>query len=126
MWFALKNPRILPETVLWQSNGGRSYPPFSSRHRRVIGLEEVCSYFHLGHAASIGDNPLAAPRHPDRDHAGVVHQVAIPYVFGLAATPAGFGAVARVDEDDGGILLVDGNGREAFAAVDLSFVTDPD
>ena len=31
----------------------------------------------------------------------------------------------RVDEEDGGILLVDGDGREALAAVDVSFVTNP-
>jgi hypothetical protein len=126
VWFGLKNPRILPETVIWQSNGGRSYPPFSSRHRRVIGLEEVCSYFHLGHAASTRDNPLADRGIPTAITLAPSTTVAIPYVFGVAATPAGFGAVARVDEEDGGILLVDGNGREAFAAVDMSFVTNPD
>lgn len=123
VWFGLKNPRILPETVIWQSNGGRSLPPFSSRHRRVIGLEEVCSWFHLGHAASIADNPLATRGIPTAITLTPGGAVAIPYMFGLAAIPPGFGAVARIDEDDGGVLIADAEGREVFAACDVSFVT---
>jgi hypothetical protein len=59
VWFGLKDTRTLPETIVWESNGGRSYPPFSSRHRGVIGLEEVCSYFHLGLTASTAPNPVS-------------------------------------------------------------------
>ena len=58
-WFALKDPRTLPETLVWTSHGGRRYAPWNGRHTHCIGLEEVCSYFHLGHAASIADNPLS-------------------------------------------------------------------
>jgi hypothetical protein len=125
VWFGIKNPRILPGTVIWQSNGGRSYPPFSSRHRRVIGLEEVCSWFHLGHAASTGDNPLAARGVPTAISLRPDGTVVIPYLFGLAAVPADFGPVASITEDDGGVLIADESGREAFAACDVSFVTNP-
>ena len=52
VWFALKDPRILRETIFWLSNGGRHYPPWSGRHVNVMGLEEVTSYFHLGLAES--------------------------------------------------------------------------
>ncbi|MGE3874946.1 MAG: hypothetical protein AB7F74_18500, partial [Parvibaculaceae bacterium] len=41
LFFALKDAAILPHTVLWMSNGGRSYAPWSSRHRAVIGIEEA-------------------------------------------------------------------------------------
>lgn len=125
VWFGLKNPRILPETIVWQSNGGRAYPPFSSRHRRVIGLEEVCSYFHLGHAASIGDNPVAARGIPTAFTLAPGRTVTIPYMFGLVAVPAGFGAVATIVEEDGGILIIDEAGTEVFAPCDVSFVTNP-
>ena len=123
VWFALKDPRVLPETTLWLSNGGRSYPPFSGRHRRVIGLEEVCGYFHLGHAASIGDNPLAARGIPTALTLRPSGSVDIPYVFGLAAVEVDFGPVAAVREDDGGIVLGDAQGHEVFAPCDVSFVT---
>jgi len=36
VWFALKNPRVLRQTVFWISNGGRHYPPWSSRHVNVM------------------------------------------------------------------------------------------
>lgn len=121
VWFALKDPRVLPATVLWLSNGGRTYAPWNSRHRHVIGMEEVCSHFHLGHAASIADNPMAARGTPTAITLGGT--VAIRYAFGLAPAPAGFGAVAEIRPAEGGVVLADAGGREAFAAIDLSHVT---
>ena len=85
----------------------------------------ACSYFHLGHAASTDDNPLATRGIPTAITLAPEGEAAIPYVFGVAATPAGFDAVVRIEEEDGGILLLDRNGREAFAALDVSFVTNP-
>ena len=121
VWFALKNPRELPATTLWLSNGGRTYAPWSSRHRRVIGLEEICGYFHLGHAASIGDNPLAARGTPTAITLGA--PLSISYAFGLAPVPSGFGAVATIVPAEHSIRLIDGAGRQAVAACDLSFIT---
>ena len=43
VWFALKNPRVLRQTILWISNGGRHYSPWNGRHVGVLGLEEVTS-----------------------------------------------------------------------------------
>jgi hypothetical protein len=52
----LKNPAELPITMLWFSNGGRDYAPWSGRHRGVLGIEDGRAA--VGHAASIGDNWL--------------------------------------------------------------------
>lgn len=52
----LKNPDELPITMLWISNGGRDYAPWSGRHRGVLGIEDGRTA--IGHAASIGDNWL--------------------------------------------------------------------
>lgn len=52
----LKNPAELPITMLWVSNGGRDYAPWSGRHRGVIGIEDGRTA--IGHAASLGDNWL--------------------------------------------------------------------
>ncbi|TIL66190.1 hypothetical protein [Mesorhizobium sp.] len=52
----LKNPAELPVTMLWVSNGGRDYAPWSGRHRGVLGIEDGRTA--LGHAASLGDNWL--------------------------------------------------------------------
>lgn len=45
VWFSLKNPADFPATLFWLSNGGRSAPPWSSRHLGRLGIEEVCSHF---------------------------------------------------------------------------------
>ena len=52
----LKNPAELPVTMLWISNGGRDYAPWSGRHLGVLGIEDGRTA--IGHAASIGDNWL--------------------------------------------------------------------
>lgn len=51
----LKNPTELPVTMLWISNGGRYYAPWSGRSG-VLGIEDGRTA--LGHAASLGDNWL--------------------------------------------------------------------
>jgi hypothetical protein len=122
VWFSLKDPRVLPETLLWLSNGGRDYPPWNGRHRRVIGLEEICGYFHLGHAASTGDNPLAAKGIPTAADLTPERPLIVSYLFGLAAIPPGFGAVADIAEVTDGVNLIDAGGRKVFAACDVSFL----
>ena len=124
-WFGLKDPRTLPETLIWTSHGGRQYAPWNGRHTHCIGLEEICSYFHLGHAASIADNPLSLRGIPTSATLQPNGAVVIPYMFGLVATPPGFSAVARIDEEDGGVIIADADGHEVFAACDVSFVTNP-
>ncbi|MEI9403231.1 hypothetical protein [Mesorhizobium argentiipisi] len=52
----LKNPAELPVTMLWFSNGGRDYAPWSGRHLGVLGIEDGRTA--IGHAASLGDNWL--------------------------------------------------------------------
>jgi hypothetical protein len=122
VWFSLRDPRLLPETIVWMSNGGRSYAPWSDRHRRVIGLEDVCSYFHLGHAKSIADNPISRMGAPTAISLKPGVSFAIPYAFGLAPAPRDFGAVTDIRPAEGGVTIADGAGRETFAACDLDFV----
>lgn len=56
LFLVLKNPAELPVTMLWISNGGRDYAPWSGRHRGVLGIEDGRTA--IGHAASLGDNWL--------------------------------------------------------------------
>ena len=123
VWFALKDPRILPQTLLSHSNGGRDYPPWNGRHKRVIGLEEICGYFHFSHAEAISNNPVAASGSLTAVELRPGSDLNVSYAFGLAETPPGFGSVATIVEAPGGVKLVDVGDRETFAACDLSFVT---
>ncbi|MEM7694142.1 MAG: hypothetical protein AAF318_06810 [Pseudomonadota bacterium] len=40
LFLSLRNAAMLPMTMLWHSNGGRDYAPWSSRHYGCLGVEE--------------------------------------------------------------------------------------
>jgi hypothetical protein len=124
VWFALKDPRVLRETVFWLSNGGRHYPPWNSRHVNVMGLEEVTSYFHLGLAESARNNPISRKGFPTCLALDPRHPLVVAYIMGVARIPAGFDRVTsiRAAPGDRAILLESASGRQAEAAVDLAFL----
>jgi len=96
VWFALKDPRVLRETVFWLSNGGRHYPPWNSRHIDVMGLEEVTSYFHSGLAESARKNPISQKGIPTCLTLNPRKPLVVPYIMGVAAIPPGFDRVASI------------------------------
>ena len=123
-WFALKDPRILRETVFWISNGGRHYPPWNSRHVNVMGLEEVCSYFHLGLAESARPNHISAKGHPTCIMLNARKPLVVPYITGVAAIPRGFDRVVSIQgaEDNRAVTLRSASGKSAKAPVHLDFL----
>ncbi len=56
----IKDRRTLPQTMLWISNGGRDYAPWSGRHVGVLGIEDACAWSAYGHHASAQENALMA------------------------------------------------------------------
>jgi len=124
VWFALKDPRILRETLFWISNGGRHYPPWNSRHVNVMGLEEVTSYFAIGLAESARKNPFSLKGFPTCLKLNPRKPLVVPYIMGLAGIPAGFDRVASIREVPGksAILLTSANGRQVETAVDIDFL----
>jgi hypothetical protein len=97
LWFALRDPQLLASTVLWFSNGGRQFAPWNGRHLNVLGIEDVTAFFHLGLAASVSDNFLAARGirtclKPDEQG-----RMSIPYIQGVARIPADFDRVATIE-----------------------------
>ena len=124
VWFALKDPRVLRETVFWLSNGGRHYPPWSGRHVSVMGLEEVTSYFHLGVAESARENGLTRKGFQTCLTLDARKPLVVNYIMGVARIPAGFDRVASIRAVPGkrGIRLRSDSGRQIEAAVDLGFL----
>jgi hypothetical protein len=124
VWFALKDPRVLRETIFWLSNGGRHYPPWNSRHVNVMGLEEVTSYFHLGLAESARPNPISRKGFPTRLALNPRKPLVVPYIMGVAGIPAGFDQVASIRAVPGNqaVILESRSGRRAQAAVYLDFL----
>jgi galactose mutarotase-like enzyme len=68
------DPRVFPSVLLWVSNRGRKYPPWSGRHLG-LGVEPVCAPFDLGFAHAVNprsplrahDVPTATRFSPERD-----------------------------------------------------------
>ena len=57
LWYSLKNPEVLPSTVLWQENRGRHGAPWKGRNI-CLGIEEVLSHLASGLKVSAVDNVL--------------------------------------------------------------------
>jgi hypothetical protein len=124
VWFALKDPTVLRQTIFWMSNGGRHYPPWSGRHINVMGLEEVTSYFHPGLAESARQNPISAMGHPTCLRLDPRKPLRVPYIAGVARIPAGFDRVTSIERapGGGGIVLCSASGKQAKAPADLDFL----
>jgi len=122
VWFALKNPATLASTVLWHSNGGRHYPPWSGRHRGVLGVEDVTAYFHLGLAASLAANPWKNKGIPTAINLAQAKSVRIPYIMGVAPIPDAFDRVRAILRTSAGIRLIAENGMLVDHVVDTKFI----
>jgi hypothetical protein len=117
MALTLKDPRQLPATVLWFSNGGRSYAPWSGRHRHVLGVEDGCTYSIAGHQASVEPNPLSRKGVPTAIELDPNGAVAVRHVVGAIPIPDWFTGVADVSLGNGSITVTALSG----AAIDLPF-----
>lgn len=126
VWFALKDPCVLRETVFWISNGGRHYPPWNSRHTNVMGLEEVTSCFHLGLAPSARPNSISRRGFPTCHRLDPEHPLAVRYIMGVVPTPAGLDRVYSIEPavKRDGIRLVFKGRRSVNASVQWNFLRE--
>ncbi len=113
VYFAVRDPGVLPFTMVWMSNGGRRYPPFSGRHRGVIGLEEGCTFFGAGSAVSAGRNWLN-----DRGYKTAVSlnpdgQTIVDFAFGAIPLPAGWTEVTDISAAEEQLVLTASQGEQA-------------
>lgn len=118
LFFAIKNARMLPHTILWMSNGGRTYPPWSGRHRAVIGIEEACSFCHLGHRASLANNPLTEAGYPTTVSLSPDATLEVRYAFGAIPAPHGWGRVTAIEPVHNGLRI-----SSAAGSLDVPFDT---
>lgn len=96
LYLSLRDARRLPMTMLWHSNGGRDYAPWSGRHLGCLGVEEGAAAHMLG-LSSEGDlaGPGALALAPD----GLAE---VRHVVGAIAWPCGE-PVAEVRQDEGAV-----------------------
>jgi len=124
VWFALKDPRVLRQTILWLSNGGRHYPPWNGRHINVLGLEEVTSYFHYGLAESALKNPLSTEGRITCHQLDPEVPLAVNCIMAVAPIPPGFDRLAAIQSTTDGqsVQLVSRNKHRVMVPLDLGFL----
>jgi hypothetical protein len=94
---SLKRPEDFPSTLLWMSNGGRYYSPWNSRHRGVLGLEEVRTYLLSGHKATIAANPYSEQGIATSISLSAGGEVDLRQAIGVMPVPAGWDRVTDVE-----------------------------
>jgi len=110
LYFQLKNPKVLAQTVFWMSNGGRHYAPWNGRVTSVLGMEEVTSFFHYGIQKSVEKNLFKERGWKttiDFDGKTVVH---IKLIMGLVPIKKGFKGVRDIVRKDESVLTINGRG----------------
>jgi hypothetical protein len=58
LYFQIKNPKNLSNTMVWTSNCGRYYQPWNGRVNGVMSINEMTSYFYYGITSAQEDNFL--------------------------------------------------------------------
>lgn len=124
VWFALKDPKVLNSTLMWMSNGGRHYPPWSGRHVNVMGLEEITGYFHYGIAASAKKNS-----HNEKGVATVIQlkpnkPTVVNYIMAVAPTPAHFTGVKQIVTNERGCTLIAESGKSIKVPINAAFLKE--
>ncbi len=107
VFLSLRRADQLPMTMLWHSNGGRDYPPWSGRHTGCLGVEEGAAQHMLGvdHGLSLS-GPGDLKLHNEC-------AMSVSHVIGAVAWPTG-SAIRSVELTDGHLVLCgeDGSRRE--------------
>ncbi len=122
LWFALKDPRLLACTALWHSHGGRHYAPWNGRHRGVLGIEDVTSYFGMGLTASVNKNSLNRRGIPTTLKLSPRKPLRIPYIMGVAPIPRSFDRVRSLTPGDDNLTFHAHSGKTTTTPVDLHFL----
>lgn len=109
VFFAIKDARVLPQTILWMSNGGRDYAPWNGRHRAVLGIEEAVTGLLLDES--------------ERAKAGIAlgGAVTVSYAFGAVALPEGWTRVAKIAVGEKVLTLTDVGGGRRIVPFDGRF-----
>lgn len=109
VFLSLRRTDQLPMTMLWHSNGGRDYEPWSGRHWACLGVEEGAAQHMLGEDHGL---PLTGPGDFKLHNECAM---SVSHVIGAVAWPSG-SAIRSVELAGGQLVLCgeDGSRREVL------------
>lgn len=121
--FLVKPARTLPATVLWFSNRGRDYPPFDQSPGRVLGIEDGCTLFHLGHRASIESNWVSGEGVPTALSLDPSGARTIRHALGIVPIDRSWSGDVTLTISAGSLSLQDAAGPSATLLFDDTWLT---
>jgi len=122
VWFSLRDPRVLTGTILWHSNGGRHYAPWSGRHRGVLGVEDVTASMHWGLAGSVAESDASRAGFRTYFDLNPNAPLVVDYIMAVAEVPEGFDHVTAIEASAEGVRLRSRSGRETFSPLELEWL----
>lgn len=125
LWFALKDAAMLPCTIFWISNKGRHGHPWNGRNR-CLGLEETCSYFADGLAASAKPNIITKKGFATSVNFSSAEPTVINMIQGVVKVPDNFGKVKDVRFGENIIHFISETGAEVSTEVNYDFLKTGD
>ena len=121
LWFSLKDPAVLPTTMLWVSNKGRHTQPWDGRNR-CLGLEDVCGLLAMGLAASVRANVLTRAGVKTAVKLSPKTPTIVNYIQGVVKVPRGFKKVRSAEFARGKVTFASVTGKKVVARVRHEFV----
>ena len=120
----LKQPAVLPVTMLWMSNGGRDYAPWSGRHTEVLGIEDARAS-PLGHAHSCVENDWNRNGIPTAFQLAEARTVTMRQVIGGCSVDPGEPGISDIAPGPGRLALKGAGGFSRSLSYDESFLSVP-
>lgn len=121
LWFALRDARLLPTTVLWMENRGRHGGPWNGLNR-CIGIEDACAYLAQGLGPSVADNRLKENGIPTTVSLDSEQSLAVHYVQGVCRIPSDFDRAIDARFEPSSVTFLAASGATASAAVSVQYV----
>lgn len=121
LFVSLRNPKRLPMTMLWFSNGGRDYAPWSGRHVGCLGVEEGLNRAMLGDSLARIPHPLDAAGVPTGLTLVPRRTVEVRHVIGQVLWN-GDGKIAGITAALDGVEVRSTDGKAETIRCDLAFL----
>jgi hypothetical protein len=122
LYLSLRDPRVTPMTMLWHSNGGRDYSPWSGRHRACLGIEEGAALGILGISSTESPDPLTASGFAPALRLAPFGATEVRHVIGAIAWPTEE-PVDSVNLHDGTLVVRGAGGAERRMPFHEGFLT---
>ena len=124
LYFQLKDPKVLSETMFWLSNGGRHYPPWNGRVNSVLGMEEITAFFHYGLKASVEANFFQEKGFKSCLQMDGNNSTEIKLIMGVVSVEKGFEGVRDiVKKNESAVTILGKRGEEIDVPCRVDFLT---